>query len=70
MIHFTLLAKDWPGGQEEQGHGLILRDDKNNYYDSLKSVPGEGHKQPTTFRSGSSQGTDSKMESFYLTNLN
>ena len=38
MIHFTLLAKDWPGGQEEQGHGLILRDDKNNYYDSLKSV--------------------------------
>ena len=35
--------KNWPGGQQEQGHGVVLHD------------PREGYQEPTTFRSGSSQ---------------
>ena len=35
--------KNLPGGQRDQGQGLVLYD------------PGEGYQNPTTFRSGSSQ---------------
>ena len=42
MILFTHSAQKI-GGQQEQGHGVVLHD------------PGEGYQEPTTFRSGSSQ---------------
>ena len=45
-LPFTLYpssAKDWPGGQQKQEHGLVLHD------------PGEDYQKPTTLRSGSSQ---------------
>ena len=32
-----------PGGQQEQGQGVVLHN------------PGEGYQRPTTFRTGSSQ---------------
>ena len=35
--------KDCPGGQQEQGHGVVLHD------------PGEGYQKPPTFRSWNSQ---------------
>ena len=40
MIPFTHPAQ---GGQQEQGHGVVLHD------------PGEDYQEPTTFMSGSSQ---------------
>ena len=44
MIPLTHPAKkNWPDGQQDQGHGVLLHD------------PGEGYQEPTTFRSGSSQ---------------
>ena len=35
--------KNWPGGQRDQGHGVVLH------------VQEEGYQEPTTFRIGSSQ---------------
>ena len=42
---YSTSPKDGPGGQREQGHGLVLHD------------PGEGYQQPTTFRNWSTQIT-------------
>ena len=57
-----IVKKDWPGGQQEQGHGVVLHD----------SV--EGYQEPTTYRSGISQwdvpSPDSLLGSLYLTSLN
>ena len=42
---YPSIPKDWPGGQQEQGPGVVLHGSA------------EGYQEPKTFRSGSSQVT-------------